>query len=431
MPVAPICVGNLSPPAHMLIVRRRERANHSMTTVCLVACTSKKASYPTIAKNLYRSPLFEGAKWYAETRCESWFILSAKYGLLIPSESVEPYNESLHQMDEAARSAWAKKVYVRLNSLIDPSAKIVFLAGDKYRKHLQEYFSADSKSATAPLSELGIGRQVAWLQKVIHEDARLKDVDRFYGLVERMAKSADLGWRKLGDCEGRAVPKQGIYFFRQTDEFRMSQSFEKRIVRIGTHAVSAGSRATLWNRLRTHRGGANGSGNHRGSIFRLHVGQALIRKTNRESEFPAWGIGQSAKEAVKANEVEIELEVSKLIADMHVISLRVSGEASPDSDRAYIERNLIALLSGTTGPIDLPSGHWLGRFSSRDAIRCSGLWNVNHVFDDYDPNVLNVLERYVESAEEKSRPVTEPLAPIGWRTRISKTRFMRHQFELL
>jgi hypothetical protein len=49
------------------------------------------------------------------------------------------------------------------------------------------------------------------------------------------------------------------------------------IVRVGTHALETGSQTTLWKRLSQHRGQArSGSGNHRGSIFRLIVGTALI-----------------------------------------------------------------------------------------------------------------------------------------------------------
>lgn len=402
-----------------------------MNTVCLVACTSKKALYPATAENLYRSPLFEGSKQFAETRCDSWFILSAKYGLLAPNEDVMPYDESLYEMAESERLAWAKRVHGRLTTLIDPSTRIVFLAGDKYRNHLQEYFENEHRMTTAPLSELGIGRQVAWLQKLTKEAARLSDVDRFYRLIKRIENADSRGLRKLCECDGRTLPNQGIYFFWQSGEARMSQPFENRIVRIGTHAVSAGSKSTLWNRLRTHRGGENGNGNHRGSIFRLHVGQSLIRKSGLEAEFPTWGVGQSAAKDVRAREAEIELEVSKLITDMPVLWIGVDDEASPDSDRAYLERNLIALLSGPTGPFDLPSANWLGRWSSRNAISFSGLWNVNHVDEEYDPHTLNVLERYVEIAEGGSEPVTASIAPPGWRTRISQSRIMRHQLNLV
>jgi hypothetical protein len=402
-----------------------------MDSVCLVACTSRKALYPTTAEELYKSPLFEGARYYAEKKCSSWYILSAKYGLLEPSDKVVPYDESLHGMDDADRELWAKRVLEKLSGKLGPSTSIVFLAGDKYRGFLKKQFEKEGRRVCAPLSELGIGRQVSWLQKLIKEERRLNDLDRFYALIKRVALADIDGLLKLSERRSNRVPKRGIYFFFQANEMRMSQPFENRIVRIGTHSVSAGSKATLWNRLRTHRGGEKGSGNHRGSIFRLHVGEALIRKSGLESAFPTWGIGQSAPEETRSQEEEIELEVSNEIGSMPVLWLDVGDDSSPDSDRTYLERNLIALLCGPTGPIDLPSRNWLGKWSSREAIGFSGLWNVNHVYEEYDPQSLDIFERYVESAEGISEPIVGSIAPAGWRTKLSESRILRQQMRLV
>jgi hypothetical protein len=401
-----------------------------MKTICLVACTSKKALKPTTAADLYRSPLFEGARWFAENRCDSWYILSAKYGLLAPNEEVLPYDESLNGMAEPEKIQWTERVNDRLVAQIKEETRIVFLAGLQYRKYLQRHLHDAGIETQAPLSELGIGRQVAWLQKLVTEQKRLSDLDRFYGLLARLAATGS-GAAKLKECSSTAVPSQGIYFFWQAGENRMTAPFDGRVVRIGTHAVSEGSRATLWNRLRTHRGGKEGSGNHRGSIFRLHVGQALLRKTEREAELSTWGVGQSAPAHVREAEAEMELEVSQIIGEMPVLWIGVSDRASPDSDRAYLERNLIALVAGATGPFDLPTTSWLGNWSSRDAIPTSGLWNVNYVKDDYDPVALDVFERYIEVAEGTAATPSSSLAPTDWRTRTSKNRIMKHQLNLV
>lgn len=402
-----------------------------MTTICLVACTSKKALYPSLARDLYKSPLFEGSKWYAEKKADDWFILSAKHGLLSPTEGVEPYDESLHSMDDEGRKRWARRVYKQIKKVAASGTRIIFLAGDKYRKYLEIHLREDGYLTAAPMSELGIGRQVAWLQKLANEEARLDDLGRFYSLLNRIASANGVGWRRLGECGGKSIPERGIYFFREAGEYRMSAPFDWRTTRIGTHAVSSGSKATLWNRLRTHRGGAHGSGNHRGSIFRLHVGQALLRKTERDAELPTWGIGQTAEATTKANEVSHELEVSKVIGQMEILCLEVNDAASADSDRAYLERNAIALLAGPTGPIDMPSKNWLGLYSSRGAVGFSGLWNVNHVYEEYDPSFLEVLEQYVELTESGVPQPSISLAPAKWRQKITKVRLIKQQMELV
>ena len=78
------------------------------------------------------------------------------------------------------------------------------------------------------------------------------DQDRLYGILEYLRKR--IGERKLKDCHGRmGWPNQGVYFFFEPAETR-SDGQTPRVVRIGTHAVSKGSRTTLWTRLSTHRG---------------------------------------------------------------------------------------------------------------------------------------------------------------------------------
>ena len=70
-----------------------------------------------------------------------------------------------------------------------------------------------------------------------------------------------------------------------------------------------------------------------------------------------------------------------------------------ESDRRYIEKNAIKLLSEyRKNPIDPPSRRWLGRHSCSERIRCSGLWNSDHVSNGYDPEFLDWLEEYVDEA---------------------------------
>jgi hypothetical protein len=80
---------------------------------------------------------------------------------------------------------------------------------------------------------------------------------------------------------------------------------------------------------------------------------------------------------------------------MSVLWVHVPDESGPDSARAFIERNAIALLSNQLAPIDSASESWLGRFSPRYEIRDSALWNLKHVGEMYDPLFLDKFESYV------------------------------------
>lgn len=403
-----------------------------MHTVCLVACTSRKGDQPAPAEFIYRSPLFSAARSYAEKRADQWFILSAKHGLLSPNDVIDPYNESLMSQSDSQRQKWARRVHKAFTARVPTVGRVIFLAGSAYRSHLAPRFEEEGRETSAPMSTLGIGSQVAWLQRVERETARLAHMDRFYALLTRViALNASLN-RKLSKQTTASVRyARGIYFFFEEGEVRMTSPFQHRVVRVGTHAVSQGSKATLWNRLRTHRGGAEGQGNHRGSIFRLHVGESLIRRGELEPIFSTWGKGQSAPADVRLLEEEIELEVSEYIGEMQVAWLEVPDEASADSDRGYLERNFISLLTGPTGPLDLPSSQWLGRWSTREAVANSGLWNVNHVYETYDPAALDVFEQYIEVAEGRRDKPERSLAPAGWRLLVKNRESASGQIDLL
>ena len=80
---------------------------------------------------------------------------------------------------------------------------------------------------------------------------------------------------------------------------------------------------------------------------------------------------------------------------MPFLWLRVPDRA----DRGYIERNSIALLSCLADCQDSPSAGWLGHDVTRPEIRESGLWNVQHVYDHYDPAFLQLLARLVQGMQ--------------------------------
>ncbi|NEJ60768.1 hypothetical protein GUK21_31845 [Rhizobium leguminosarum] len=232
------------------------------------------------------------------------------------------------------------------------------------------------------------------------ESQRLVDLQKFYSIIARLEKGLG-GARTLGSCSGRLTwPKRGVYFFMEDGEVRSNSGSGPRIVRVGTHALKTASGTRLWTRLSQHRGRLrSGGGNHRGSIFRLIVGTALMARHGYE--FPMWGSGQSASAEIRAGEVELEREVTGFIGAMPFVWIEIDDEPGADSMRGYVERNAIALLSnfGKT-PVDAPSAGWLGHDCNRERIRKSGLWNSNHVDEVYDPAFLECLERHVLAMEE-------------------------------
>ena len=227
-------------------------------------------------------------------------------------------------------------------------------------------------------------------------DRRAQDLAQFCELLTQLERKLGCA-RRLSECSGSMNwPRKGVYFFRETGEIRTDTGDGLRVVRVGTHALKVNSKTTLWNRLSQHRGSANGDGgNHRGSIFRLITGAALMERDGLACS--SWGKGNNAPREVKLGERPLEQKVSTVIGAMPFLWLAVDDEPGPNSLRGHIERNAIALLSNyKREPIDPPSDCWLGHYSDREKVRQSGLWNSDHVDKCHDPAFLDCVERLIE-----------------------------------
>ncbi|MCD2183949.1 hypothetical protein LQK81_17955 [Rhizobium sp. GN54] len=174
-----------------------------------------------------------------------------------------------------------------------------------------------------------------------------------------------------------------------------------RIVRVGTHALKDSSGTMLWTRLSQHKGRvSSGGGNHRGSIFRLIVGTAILNRDN--IDHPTWGQGNNAPKTIRAEEIPLERQVSNVLGAMQFLCLSVPDAPGPNSLRGHIERNAIALLSNFgREPLDPPSTGWLGRHCDRERICRSGLWNSNHVDESHDQLFLRTLEQTILAMERE------------------------------
>lgn len=219
---------------------------------------------------------------------------------------------------------------------------------------------------------------------------------RFYDALNELADRTG-GTKRLSEPGlSSECPRAGLYFFFEHGEVRPSG--EPRVVRLGTHALTATSRTTLWGRLRNHRGTLAGThpggGNHRGSIFRQHVGAAILQRRGDRELLASW-LASKPLPGRRTDELALEVEVSRIIRDMPFLWLDVPTRPDGSSDRGLLEQNLIALLSTAAGGTDPASSTWLGNDATSPDVRASGLWNVNQVRAAFDPNVLDLFSSYI------------------------------------
>lgn len=237
--------------------------------------------------------------------------------------------------------------------------------------------------------------------------SREHDLKHLYGLFDRLTKKLG-GMRRLEEISHhKDWPLRGVYFFFDLDEPRTGSGMGPRLVRVGTHALKPGSKSTLRQRLRQHAGRSRTpGGNHRGSIFRLLVGEAAIargdfvappRSWEVEGDLTAAAVKLNAdRHVLKAEEQPVEEAVSAYLRRLPFLWLNVCDAPGPSSTRGNIERNTIALVSNCNKVVvDPASSKWLGNHSDRTKVRQSGLWNQNHIEEEYDPRYLDELEELI------------------------------------
>lgn len=163
------------------------------------------------------------------------------------------------------------------------------------------------------------------------------------------------------------LPANGLYaFFERGETCDRDGRNVDRIVRVGTHRVNG----NFPKRIGQHYGNAKSlGGNKNGSVFRKHLGGAILRRSDpKDLRIPDW-LRQKGP-----SYLDVEEEVSRTLRDHFTF---VCFAADEREERLVLERGLIALLA--QHPLGEPSLGWLGRYAVAEAIPASGSWNVQHV----------------------------------------------------
>lgn len=377
----------------LTLVRRLERLDPKKTHL-LVSCSKTKGSYRAPAGDLYTSALFVKSRRLADTYHLPYSILSAKHGLVAPDALIDPYDVTLKGADRAFRDEWGRRTAKQIDEAFPRGKRLLLLAGSDYVEPLRQNLPRFARRVDLPLEGLSLGMRLSVLDGAYRIRQRQQSLERLYRLLERLAGL--LGRRTLAEVVAAGLPPKGVYFFFDPAERTSFSKKLPRLVRIGTHAISIGSKATLRNRLRTHFGTREGIGNHRASVFRLHIGQSLIARDSRGQELPDWGKGQSAEKTITQREEALEREVSAYLSSLLVLYVPIDDDAGKSSMRAVVEHHVIALLTEDRVYLESPSEAWLGRWSSRPEIATSGLWNVRSVGERSDLKIVELLERLID-----------------------------------
>ncbi|WP_436909038.1 DUF6884 domain-containing protein [Halosimplex marinum] len=134
--------------------------------VGLVSCTKSKQNTAAEPRELYmESAFFRKAREYVETNHDTWYILSAKHGVLEPNgDPIEPYDETLSGAAVDQKRQWADAVFEELHDrgLITDENRLVFHAGRDYYDELLPLLQETAVETTIPTDGLQFGETLSW-----------------------------------------------------------------------------------------------------------------------------------------------------------------------------------------------------------------------------------------------------------------------------
>ena len=117
------------------------------------------------------SNLFKKAYHYATKNYDIVAILSAKYGLLLPDDEIEPYDLTLKTMSRQQCKEWANNVFQQMKKRLDLNkiGTAYFHTGKKYRETLIPKLELTGVKCIVPLEGLSFGQQLAWYDTYLKE----------------------------------------------------------------------------------------------------------------------------------------------------------------------------------------------------------------------------------------------------------------------
>lgn len=154
--------------------------------VALVSCCGPKLAVPAPAKDLYQSDLFKKSRAYAERHADTWAILSAQHGVVLPDQILAPYEKSVRDLSTrwvgnprcsgcyTERSRWREHLHAELHRLFPEADAFLFLAGEEY--DCSREWHPDGKTRCElrfvfPLEGLQIGERKRWLKAQLEAEA--------------------------------------------------------------------------------------------------------------------------------------------------------------------------------------------------------------------------------------------------------------------
>lgn len=143
--------------------------------VGLVGCVKTKLEQAARAQDLYTSRLFLGRRAFVTQSCDRWYILSARHGLVEPTDVLKPYEDTLKGKSADVKRSWAASVLRAIETVDLPVAETTFEihAGAEYRDFgLVDGLVARGARVEVPAEHLTQGAQLSFYAQARPDPSR-------------------------------------------------------------------------------------------------------------------------------------------------------------------------------------------------------------------------------------------------------------------
>ena len=157
-----------------------------MTKIAIINCGSKKKDYACATREMYEGgSLFKKMREYAEKAYDKYYIVSGHYGLLEPTQIIEPYEDvvffvqkifrerakkegkTLKAVSKEDQKIWGKNVFDAMDW--DQFSQVDFLINIYYWEPLEPHFRFDTKKFQHHKFERRLGPNLKKMNEKLEE----------------------------------------------------------------------------------------------------------------------------------------------------------------------------------------------------------------------------------------------------------------------
>src|SRR5207253_482463 len=115
-------------------------------------------------RDLYTSALWKARRTFADAADSRWYILSARYGLVDPDETLESYDEALTPSPDCGAEGveHSSRSTTRIGARIARRTRLRGSCREGIPRALEPLLRERGATLMNPVEGLGIGKQLAW-----------------------------------------------------------------------------------------------------------------------------------------------------------------------------------------------------------------------------------------------------------------------------